>query len=109
MRDYRGETGIIGKWKGFEVYVLTKEQYMDLTYKKDFTVYVISNDDNKMVLREQVIGNLMLETGTVIENRQGEYVPVRTMEIPQKETVGEYDQYASIVNEFFKNLKDPVV
>ncbi len=111
-KDYRGEIGVIGKWKGYEVYVLTKEQYMDLTNKGEYTVYVISDDNDKMVLRGQIIGNLMMETGTVIESRQGEYMPVRRMEIPQKEassTVGEYDQYATIVNEFFKNLKDPVV
>lgn len=110
-KDYRGSIGVIGKWKGYEVFVLTKEQYMDLTNKGEFTVYVISNDDDKMVLRGQIIGNLMMETGTVIESRQGEYMPVRKMEVPQKKTsttVGEYEQYATVVNDFFKNLKDPV-
>lgn len=110
-KDYRGQTGVIGKWKGYEVYVLSKEQYMDLTNKSDYTVYVISDDDNKMVWKGQIVGNLMMETGTVIESRQGEYQPVRRMEAPQKKTsdsVGEYDQYATVVNDFFKNLKDPV-
>lgn len=112
MKDYRGETGVIGKWKGYEVYVLTKEQYMDLTNKSDYTVYVINDDDNKMVLRKHIIGNLMMETGTVIESRPEEYVPVRRRAVPQatvSTSVGEYDQYANIVNEFFKNLKDPVI
>lgn len=111
-KDYRGQIGVIGKWKGYEVFVLTKEQYMDLTNKGDYTVYVISDDKDKMVLRGQIIGNLIMSEGTVIESRQGEYKPVRKMAVPQKEVpaaVGEYDQYANIVNEFFKNLKDPVV
>lgn len=112
MRDYRGETGIIGKWKGYDVYVLTKEQYVNLTNKSDYTVYVISNDNDKMVLKGQIVGNLIMSEGTVIESRQGEYRPVCKVAVPQKEaytTVGEYDQYATIVNEFFKNLKDPTV
>ncbi len=109
MRNYRGETGVIGKWKGYEVYVLTKEQYMDLTNKSDYTVYVIGDDNDKMVLKGQIVGNLMMETGTVIESRQGEYRPVRKMQKETSTTVGEYEQYANVVNEFFKNLKDPVV
>ena len=111
-KDYRGETGVIGKWKGYDVFVLTKEQYMDLTNKSDYTVYVISDDNDKMVWKGQIVGNLMMETGTVLESRQGEYRPVRRVAVPQKEVptaVGEYEQYATIVNEFFKNLKDPVV
>ena len=111
-KDYRGETGVIGKWKGYEVYVLTKEQYMDLTNKSDYTVYVISNDNDKMVLKGQIVGTLIMSEGVVVESRQGEYRPVRKVEVPQTSTstsVGEYDQYANIVNEFFKNLKDPVI
>lgn len=111
-KDYRGETGVIGKWKGYDVFVLTKEQYMDLTNKSDYTVYVISDDNDKMVWKGQIVGNLMMETGTVIESRQGDYRPVRRVAVPQKEVpiaVGEYEQYATVVNEFFKNLKDPVV
>lgn len=111
MKDYRGETGVIGKWKGYEVYVLTKEQYMDLTNKSDYTVYVINDDDCKMIYRGSVVGNLMMETGTVIESRQETYTPVRRMAKPQEEkkTVGEYDQYAQVVNEFFKHLQDPII
>ena len=113
-KDYRGETGIIGKWKGYDVFVLTKEQYVNLTNKSDYTVYVISNDNDKMVLKGQIIGNLIMSEGTVIESRQGEYRPVCRVEVPQTSTststsIGEYDQYATIVNEFFKNLKDPTV
>lgn len=113
-KDYRGQIGVIGKWKGYEVFVLTKEQYMDLMDKKEDTVYVISDDDAKMIFKGYVIGNLMVETGTVIESRRGEYRPVRRMAQPQEEkketaAVGEYDQYAQVVNEFFKHLQDPVI
>ena len=55
----------------------------------------------------------MMETGTVIESRQGEYRPVRKITKPREEkkaagstTVGEY---AQVVNEFFKHLQDPVI
>lgn len=108
-KDYRGETGVIGKWKGYEVFVLTKDQYMDLTNKGEYTVYVISDDDDKMIWKGQIVGNLMMETGTVIESRQGEYKPIRKMAVPRKTTVGEYDQYAQVVNEFFKHLQDPII
>lgn len=108
-KDYRGKTGVIGNWNGCEVYVLTKEQYMDLTNKGDYTIYVISDDSNKMVLKGSIIGYLLMETGSVVECRQGEYMPVRKAEKKTSTTVGEYDQYATIVNDFFKNLKDPVV
>jgi hypothetical protein len=115
-KDYRGQVGVIGKWKGYEVFVLTKEQYMDLMDKKEDTVYVISDDDAKMIFKGYVIGNLMVETGTVIESRRGEYKPVVALKKPCEETkaassttVGEYDQYAQVVNEFFKHLQDPVI
>ena len=112
-KDYRGETGVIGKWKGYEVLVLTKDQYMDLTNKGEYTVYVISDDDDKMIWKGQIVGNLMMETGTVIESRQGEYRPVRKPREEKKAagstTVGEYDQYAQVVNEFFKHLQDPII
>ena len=115
-KDYRGETGVIGKWKGYEVFVLNKEQYMDLTNKNDYTVYVINDDDCKMIYRGSIVGNLMMDTGTVIESRQGEYKPVRRMVKPQEEkkaagftTLGEYEQYAQVVNEFFNHLQDPVI
>ena len=82
--------------KGYEVFVLTKDQYMDLTNKGEYTVYVISDDDDKMIWKGQIVGNLMMETGTVIESRQGEYRPVRKPREEKKAagstTVGEYAQ-----------------
>lgn len=62
-----------------------------------------------MIWKGQIVGNLMMETGTVIESRQGEYKPIRKMAVSQKKTfttVGEYDQ---VVNEFFKHLQDPII
>ena len=48
-----------------------------------------------MIWKGQIIGNLMMETGTVIESRQGEYRPVRKLREEKKAagstTVGEYD------------------
>jgi hypothetical protein len=116
-KDYRGETGIIGKWKGYDVFVLTKEQYMDLTNKNDYTVYVINDDGCKMIYRGSIVGNLMMETGTVIESRQGEYRPVRRMVKPQEVKPADtfasgdvdYSKYSTVVDDFFKHLKDPVI
>lgn len=38
-----------------------------------------------MIWKGQIVGNLMMETGTVIESRQGEYRPVRKMTKPREE------------------------
>lgn len=101
-RDYRGQTGIIGKWKGYDVFVLSQEEYIDMPMKDPDTVYVIEDDKCKMVWRGVIVGSLIMSEGTVVEDR-----PVRKKveQEPQKE-MGEY---ATIVNEFFKNLKDPIV
>lgn len=109
-KDYRGQTGIIGKWKGYDVFVLSQEEYMDMPMADPNTIYVIEDDRCKMVWRGVIVGNLIMSEGTVVEDRQGEYRPVRKKveQEPQKE-VGEYEQYATIVNEFFKNLKDPII
>jgi hypothetical protein len=116
-KDYRGATGIIGKWKGYDVFVLNKAQYMDLTNKNDYIVYVINDDKCKMVLREQIIGNLMMETGTVVESRQGQYVPVVALSKPQEVKPADtfasgdvdYSKYSTVVDDFFKHLQDPII
>lgn len=113
-RDYRGQTGIIGQWKGMDVFVLTKEQYMDLTNKSDYTVYVINDDNCRMIHRGDVVGVLEMGTGTVVEMTRSKYTPVRKLTTSsasgaKSENENEYDKYASVVNEFFKHLQDPII
>ena len=115
-RDYRGRTGIIGQWKGMDVFVLTKEQYMDLTDKSEYTVYVINDDNCRMIHRGDVVGVLEMGTGSVVEMTRSKYTPVRKLTTSftsgpkaEKENENEYDKYASVVNEFFKHLQDPII
>jgi hypothetical protein len=114
-RDYRGRTGIIGQWKGRDVFVLTKEQYMDLTDKSDDTVYVIRDDNCRMIHRGDVVGVLEMGTGSVVEMTRSKYTPVRRLTTTtsasgtKSENENEYDKYASVVNEFFKHLQDPII
>ena len=114
-RDYRGRTGIIGQWKGMDVFVLTKEQYMDLTDKSEYTVYVIDDDNCRMIHRGDVVGVLEMGTGTVVEMTRSKYTPVRRLTSASStsgakaENENEYDKYASVVNEFFKHLQDPII
>lgn len=111
-RDYRGRTGIIGQWKGMDVFVLTKEQYMDLTDKSEYTVYVINDDNCRMIHRGDVVGVLEMGTGSVVEMTRSKYTPVRRLTSTsgtKAENENEYDKYASVVNEFFKHLQDPII
>ena len=114
-RDYRGQTGLIGKWKGRDVFVLTKAEYMDLTDKRDDTVYVINDDNCRMIHRGDVVGVLEMGTGTVVEMTRSKYTPVRRLTTTSSasgtkvENENEYDKYASVVNEFFKHLQDPII
>ena len=114
--DYRGQTGIIGKWKGRDVFVLTKEQYMDLTDKRNDIIYVINDDNCRMIHRGDVVGVLEMGTGTVVEMTRSKYTPVRRLTTSsasgmkaENENENEYDKYARVVNEFFKHLQDPII
>ena len=114
-RDYRGQTGCIGKWKGKDVFVLTKAEYMDLTDKRDNIVYVINDDNCRMIHKGDVVGVLEMGTGTVVEMTRSKYTPVRKLTTTSSasgtkaENENEYDKYASVVNEFFKHLQDPII
>ena len=112
--DYRGRTGFIGKWKSRDVFVLTKAEYMDLTNKRDDTVYVIDDDNGRMIHKGDVVGVLEMETGIVVEMTRSKYTPVRKLTTTsasgtKAENENEYDKYASVVNEFFSHLQDPII
>ena len=57
--DYRYERGTVGIWKGYQVYILEKKEYIDNQNNlKNDVVYVIADDGMRMVNRGYVIGYL---------------------------------------------------
>ena len=53
------ERGTVGIWKGYQVYVLEKKEYIDNQNNlKDDVVYVIADDGMRMVNRGYTIGYL---------------------------------------------------
>ena len=107
-RDYRGEIGIIGRWKALDVFVLTKEQYMDLTDKSDDIVYVINDDNCRMIHRGDVVGVLEMGTGTVVEMTRSKYRPVKAPAAKTTSASGteefKYSDYSKTVDDFFSHL-----
>lgn len=124
--DYRYERGLVGNWKGYQVYILEKSEYMDNQYNlKDNTVYVIADDGMRMVNKGYTIGYLS-KTGSVSECDKVRYRPVQQKPQEAKtaipstsgETVveltatipdGYFDSFAVEVTEFFKHLHDPII
>lgn len=127
MADYRYERGLVGNWKGYQVYILEKQEYVNNQYNlKDDVVYVIADDGMRMVNRGYTIGYLS-KSGSVSECDKVRYRPVPQK--PQKEekasvasTSGEetieltitipngyFDRFTGEVTEFFKHLHDPVI
>lgn len=127
MADYRYERGLVGNWKGYQVYILEKQEYIDSQYHlKDNVVYVIADDGMRMVNKGYTIGYLS-KSGSVSECDKVRYRPVAQK--PQKEekpetmpTSGEtvieltadipdgyFDAFAAEVTEFFKHLHDPII
>ena len=126
--DYRYERGLVGNWKGFQVFILEKDEYLKNQYNlKDGFVYVIADDGMRMVNKGYTIGYLS-KSGSVSECDKVRYRPV--VQKPQKEekvTVasgeeaaasieltttipdGYFDSFAGEVTEFFKHLHDPII
>lgn len=128
--DYRYERGLVGNWKGYQVYILEKNEYIDNQYNlKDNIVYVIADDGMRMVNKGYTIGYLN-KSGNVSECDKVRYRPVKAAEVknmpePQKETSfspgeaeivltteipeGFFTSFATEVIEFFKHLHDPII
>ena len=128
MADYRYERGLVGNWKGYQVYILEKQEYVNSQYHlKDDVVYVIADDGMRMVNRGYTIGYLS-KSGSVSECDKVRYRPVAQK--PQKEEkapvtsasgeekeieltteipAGYFDSFAGEVTEFFKHLHDPII
>ena len=127
MADYRYERGLVGNWKGYQVYILEKQEYINNQYNlKDDVVYVIADDGMRMVNKGYTIGYLS-KSGSVSECDKVRYRP--KPQKPQKEekasvasTSGEetieltitipngyFDRFTGEVTEFFKRLHNPVI
>lgn len=129
MADYRHERGLVGNWKGYQIYILEKSEYMDNQYNlKDDVVYVIADDGMRMVNKGYTIGYLSKsgsvsecdkirykpvaqkkekkEEAPVVTSTSGEEVEIElTTEIPE----GYFANFAGEVTEFFKHLYDPII
>lgn len=121
--NYRNERGLVGTWKGLNVVIIEKEDYIKNQYNcKEDTVYVIADDRMRMIHNGMIVGTLNSK-GNVSECKHSRYRPLpqtekKTTEVPStpgeislEVTVAEgyYEQYAGEVNEFFKHLQDPVI
>ncbi len=118
--DYRYERGTVGNWKGYQVYILEKKEYIDNQHNlKNDIVYVIADDGMCMVNRGYIIGYLS-RNGSINECDMVRYCPVPQVEenlivtsasgekftnIPD----GYFDKFTGEVTEFFKHLHDPIV
>ena len=124
--DYRYERGLVGNWKGFQVFILEKDEYLKNQYNlKDGFVYVIADDGMRMVNRGYTIGYLS-KSGSVSECDKVRYRPVAQKEEKTTATTstsgeeivieltttipdGYFDSFAGEVTEFFKHLHDPII
>ena len=109
--NYRGQTGIIGIWKGKSVFVLSKKEYIDLPTKNHDYVYVIEDDNCRMVHDGDVLGVLNMDDGSVIEMGRSRYMPIIPKAADSTSTSGDvdYSKYSTVVDDFFKHLQDPII
>jgi hypothetical protein len=108
--NYKGQTGVIGIWKGKSVFVLSKEEYVDLKTKNHDYVYVIEDDNCRMIHDGYVVGVVNMENGSVIEMERSKYMPV----VPKAAVTStsgdvDYSKYSTVVDDFFKHLQDPII
>lgn len=128
--DYSKEKGIVGKWKGYPVYITNTKEYGSLPAADD-TIYVLADDKMTMVQNGIVIGYLSA-SGSVSQSNscrpyfyekpkpvmakaaevKGAVAETQTVEVGDKEIKlevsipsGYFDIYAETVNRFFEELK----
>ena len=121
--DYRCERGTVGIWKGYQVYILEKKEYIDNQNNlKNDVVYVIADDGMRMVNKGYVIGYLS-KNGSINECDKVRYCPVpqveerpvaisvsgEKVELTTNIPEGYFDRFAGEVTEFFKHLNDPII
>jgi hypothetical protein len=113
--NYKGQTGVIGIWKGKSVFVLSKQEYVDLKTKNHDYVYVIEDDNCRMIHDGYVLGVLNMENGGVIEMGRSKYTPVVPKAAVTTSTTSfasgdvDYSKYSTVVDDFFKHLQDPII
>lgn len=117
------ERGTVGNWKGYQVYILEKSEYIDNQHNlNDNTVYVIADDGMRMVNKGYIIGYLS-RNGSVNECDMVRYCPVpqveenlvvtsvsgEKFELTTNIPDGYFDKFTGEVTEFFKHLSDPII
>ena len=96
--NYKNERGFVGTWKGRNVVILEKNEYAD-KYDAE-TVFVIADDDMKVVHKHMWIG--WLGNGGVITDKRAPepyiYYEKKMKPVPQapEVEVKEDDEFASV-------------
>lgn len=96
--NYKNERGFVGTWKGRNVVILEKNEYAD-NYNAE-TVFVIANDDMKVIHQHMWIGWLG-NNGVITDKRAPEpyiYYEKKMRPVPQTPVVEveEEDEFASV-------------
>ena len=112
--NYKGQTGVIGIWKGKSVFVLSKKEYVDLPTKNSDYVYVIEDDNCRLIHDGYVIGVVNMDNCSVIEMERSRDMPVVPKAASTTSTTSasgdvDYSKYSTVVDDFFKHLQDPII
>lgn len=96
--NYKNERGFVGTWKGRDVVILEKNEYAD-NYNAE-TVFVIANDDMKVIHKHMHIGWLG-NNGVITDKRVPEpYIYGEKKNYGEKKKpvveVREEDEFASV-------------
>ena len=110
IMDWNVQKDRVGKYKGYEVIRIETEQYkklLDLHLIRADVVYIIT-DTNQVVYIDKVIGEFDFFKQDIRECEAYDYYPVMEKMKKVSSTTGEYDKYMGVVNDFFKDLTDPL-
>lgn len=107
VMDWNVQKGKVGLYKGQKVVRINREKYEELQTKDD-VVYII-DDTNQVVYKDKVIGEFDFINQDIKECDAYDYYPVKEEKKEEiASTTGEYEGYMQVVNDFFKNLMDPL-
>lgn len=96
----REASGIYGKFKGIDVYVINRGDYSYYYEQKPDVVFCLKDDGLKLVYQGEVIG-YATDDGKVTEVKRRKYLPVIKEEEERKET--DYSPYSRVVDSFFQD------
>ena len=97
------DKGKVGLYKGQKVVRIDMKRYNELQTKDD-VIYII-DDTNQVVYKDQVIGEFDFINQDI---KECDAYPIMEKKEEVSSTTGEYDGYMQIVNDFFKNLVNPL-